>query len=352
MTEESYSTTSHLSVAMTTTDVADEEAMISSSSDGATVYFQCAVVVIGVVGAAANALILYAMIASDQNKKYLLIFNQNLCDLCSCLLLVVTHAVSLCNIYLTGTLGYWLCMILLSENLLWCAIDASVINLLSITVERYLKVVYPALGKKLLRKWVIYSIAAFAWIASITYNMVFVFTTSGVVHGVCYSTVLYMSPLANLVNTIWYFVSSLVIVVPIFVFCYGHILAVIRRQARIMAGHSVPGLSTAQTQSQHIQSNVIKTMTFIIAFYVITWMPIKCYYLLIMLVNINFFNTAVYYITIFMGFLYICANPFIYATKFDPVKRILVGLIPCKKSQQAGVSVNMTTTRIAVQTYN
>jgi len=32
------------------------------------------------VGAAANALILYAMIASNQHKKQLLIFNQNIFD--------------------------------------------------------------------------------------------------------------------------------------------------------------------------------------------------------------------------------------------------------------------------------
>jgi len=28
----------------------------------------------------------------------------------------------------------------------------------------------------------------------------------------------------------------------------------------------------------------------------------------------------------------ICTNPFIYATKFDPVRRILENLIPCKKT--------------------
>jgi len=58
----------------------------SSSSLGADFYFQCAVVIIGVVGTATNGLVLYAMIASDQHKKQLLIFNQNIFDLCSCLL--------------------------------------------------------------------------------------------------------------------------------------------------------------------------------------------------------------------------------------------------------------------------
>ena len=180
---------------MTTADTEDfpttvEAAVPSSSSRGTEVYFQCAVVIVGVVGAAANALVLYAMIASKQHKKKLLIFNQNVCDLCSCLLLVISYTLKLCNLRLTGTLGHWLCMILISEDLLWISIDASVVNLMSITVERYLKVVYPALAKKLLRKWVIHSTMAFAWIGSTVYNVAWVFPTSGVVDGVCYTQLL------------------------------------------------------------------------------------------------------------------------------------------------------------------
>jgi len=43
--------------------------VVTSSSRGIEFYFQCAVVVIGVVGTAANALILYALVASKQHKK-------------------------------------------------------------------------------------------------------------------------------------------------------------------------------------------------------------------------------------------------------------------------------------------
>jgi len=33
-----------------------------------------------------------------------------------------------------------------------------------------------------------------------------------------------------------------------------------------------------------------------------------------------------------VAFLYICTNPFIYATNFDPVRRTLIKLISCRKS--------------------
>jgi len=92
MSEDNLSTISHLHVAPTTAETdqvqtAAGSGMTSSPTRGAEFYFQCAVVIIGVVGAAANALIVYAMIASNQHKKQLLIFNQNIFDLCSRLLL-------------------------------------------------------------------------------------------------------------------------------------------------------------------------------------------------------------------------------------------------------------------------
>ena len=39
-----------------------------------------------------------------------------------------------------------------------------------------------------------------------------------------------------------------------------------------------------------------------------------------------------YYIIVFVSFFYICANPFVYAVKFDPVRRVLIGMVPCKKT--------------------
>jgi len=93
-------------------------------------YFQCAVVVVGILGAAANGLIIYAMVASKQHTKQVLIFNQNALDLASCVFLVLTYSLKLCSVRLTGTLGYWLCMMIFSENILWWTIVGSTINLI------------------------------------------------------------------------------------------------------------------------------------------------------------------------------------------------------------------------------
>jgi len=39
------------------------------------------------------------------------------------------------------------------------------------------------------------------------------------------------------------------------------------------------------------------------------------------------------------GYLYICANPFIYATKFDPVKRVLLRLLPIRQSPTDSIPI-------------
>jgi len=306
----------------------------SSMSRGVDFYFQCAVVVIGVVGTAANALILYAMVASRQHKKHVLIFNQNALDFASCFFLIVTYAFKLCNIHLTGRSGYWLCITLMSDNFIWGPTTGSIINLAAITIERYLKVVHSAWSKNRLHNWMIYSASAFAWIGGTAASSGVTFSTTGVLDGVCYPCLMWDSNTAYLAYGIWYFLSFEVIILAIFIFCYWRILMVIRRQAHVMASHEEAGPSTSQTrQSSKMQSNVIKTMSIVSVFFAVSFTPLNVHLFLV----INYadklaFAKGTYYAVLFIAFLYIGSNPFIYATRFDPVKRVLLGLIPCKKN--------------------
>jgi len=129
-------------------------------------------------------------------------------------------------------------------------------------------------------------------------------------------------------------------------------------------GHNPSGSNAAQAQSHQIETNVIKTMVLVCAFYAILWLPEKIFILLAGLnISLNKLNN-VYYVAMFLGFLYICANSFIYATKFDPVRRILKGLILCKnesgpaaatggiqitvRSAQVNQNVQATTRKTAV----
>ena len=339
------------------TQLASGNSLISFAPSKELLSFQCVVLILGVFGLAANALILYALVASKQHKKHALIVNQNALDLFSCLFMIVTYSVKICNVYLSGLAGFLLCTMIISESLIWSCIIGSVINLAGITVERYLKVVHAAWSKNKLRNWMVYSAMAFAWIASVVYNMVLVMLTTIVVDGVCYAYAVWKSNTIKAVYFVWNFLSFYVVVFMIFVVCYWRILRVIRHQAKVMAGHGAAGSSAAQAQTNHIQTNVIKTMILISALHVISWFPIEVYFLF-MNVDPNLpFVAGLYYAAEFVACLYTCANPFIYATKFDPVKQVLVRMIPCTKtSEQAaehgansGTGTGTTTSRHAVQ---
>ena len=329
---------------MTTTPTyqSTETITMSSSTRGAAFYFQCAIVVMGFVGTAANGLILYALIASKQHKKHPLIVNQNVLDLVSCFFLCTTYAAKASDIYLSGVRGYWLCLTLLSEGTGWGPFLGSLINLAAITIERYLKVVHHVWVKKNLRKWMIYSTVAFSWISGIAIAIGVTISMTDVVNGVCYTMVFWKSHTAQMAYGIWYFLSFFVIILLIFVFFYWRILIAIRRQASVMAAHGATGSGTAQTQSKQIQTNVIKTMMLVSALFAVTWAPVQIYYLILNIHSTLTLCEYVYYVTMFAGYVYNCTNPFIYAINFDPVRHILLGLNPCKKTTEHTESIEVT----------
>jgi len=314
---------------------------VASSSRGIGFYFQCAVLVVGVVGAATNGLVLYAMVASKQHKKHVLIFNQNVFDLINCLFVIVRYSVILRNAYLSGTGGYWLCLTILSGAGSYVTFFGSLINIAAVSVERYLKVVHHTWAKKMLHNWIIYSVIAFAWISGIVIAVAVYIPTSAVVNGVCYSATFFVSKNARMAYAIWDFLSFYVIIILIFVFCYGRILMTIRRQARVMAAHGAGGSNTAQGQLNKTQTSVIKTMILVSGLLTITGAPVYVYTLRYMFHSELTFDEKSWYAVVSIAYLYTCINPFIYATKFEPVKRVLLGLIPCKKNTQPLESIEI-----------
>jgi len=333
MTEVS-SNTSHLSVAMTTTGMthtADKNMVTSSVHNIVDFYFQIAVLIIGVVGTAANALVLYVLVASKQHKKNVLIVHQNAVDLFTSFFMIVTYMyiTRLCNIHLTGSVGYWLCIMILNECITWCGTNVSALNLAIITVERYLKVVYSAWSQNKLRNWMIYLAMLSSWSIAVINNLAVVFQTSGVIDGVCYSIALWKNQTDRIFYFTWNFLSFYVIILVIFVFCYWRIVLVIRRQARVMASHAISASNAAQNQYNQIQSNVIKTMIFVSTCYAVSWLPANILYMIITLHPYPIPFDGFYYGFMLLAYSYMCTNPFIYAIKLDPVRKVILHLIPC-----------------------
>ena len=162
MTDES-SLASYLSVAMTTTGMtqnAGGNTVVPSSPGVTEFYLQCAALVIGIVGTAQNAVIIYALVASKQHKKQVLIFYQNGLDFFTSFFMIIIYSAKIGKICFSGPVGYWLCVLIANKNVIWYPYTCAIVNLATITVERYLKVVHPVWSKNNLRNWMRYSAIA------------------------------------------------------------------------------------------------------------------------------------------------------------------------------------------------
>ena len=173
-----------------------------------------------------------------------------------------------------------------------------------------------------------------SWIISFASTIAVVFPTSAVIDGVCYAYAFHASRAAGVINSIWNFLFYYVLILFIFVFCYWRIVLVIRRQARVMAGHVAQGSTAGQIQLHEIQSSVTKTMLFVSACYAVSWLPAYIHFFITTIYPSQMLFGGMYYGFSLLAYSYMCINPFIYATKLDPVRQVLLRLVPCKKTSE------------------
>jgi len=214
-----------------------------------------------------------------------------------------------------------------------CLLNSTVINLVTITVERYLKIVYPFWSKRNLKSWMIRAAIVFSWIAGILSVAPLAVATSFVREGTCQPLQLFWEN-AEIRDGygVWNFVSFFLIPLIIFVYCYGHMVVVMRKQMRVMAGHNVEGSaqSASQAQNKRIKWNIIKTMIIVSAFFIVCWFPLNVYMMVVGTMDTSELVIGSL-ITLFLPYINISLNPFIYSTKHEGVRRILARMIACRK---------------------
>ena len=125
--------------------------------------FEALVVVIGFIGLLANVTVFVAIVTSKQerNRSFIeLIVNQTAQDIFSCVWLVVSYSIMFVNIQ---PFGYWSCMLFVNENLVWIGLNASKVNLMSISIERYVMIVHPIWHRNNAKPWMIHTAVGVSW---------------------------------------------------------------------------------------------------------------------------------------------------------------------------------------------
>ena len=111
--------------------------------------------------------------------------------------------------------------------------------------------------------------------------------------------------------------ASFVFPLCIIVYCYGHILVVIRRRAKVFGGDNAAS-DTFRSSALRAQINVIKMTLAIVAFLVLSWIPGEVYSLL----NVIYYNSEnnAWLAIISLAFVNVCVDPFIYAAQYNVIK--------------------------------
>jgi len=93
----------------------------------------------------------------------------------------------------------------------------------------------------------VYSTVAFTWVTAAVINIAVSFPTSAVVNGYCWSWWFWPSDAVKMTYAALYFIFYFVNLVVIFIYCYSRIMAVVRRQVRVMQTHQhqQPAASTS-----------------------------------------------------------------------------------------------------------
>lgn len=313
----------------------DLENLTGSSLDSTTpevkssvvIFFEVSVIIIGVLGSAANGLVFAVLLRARQSihrPTYLLILNQLVLDLFSSVVVFASYVVKLSEVTFEGRLGSVLCTLLDSEMILWIGLDGSTTNLVCITLERYAKVIHPIVHRKHFRLWMVRAGIAIAWSTGVLYSVPVTSVTTMVVNKQCLTYAFWHSRKTRVAYGVYYFCLDFVFPLLIFTVCYSRIVRAIHRRMKVLPGLPVGTSSlrsTIQANLWRSQTIIIKTMMIITALFAICWIPNHVYFLLM---NLGFrlsMSSDVWHGTVFVAFLHICLHPFICAVKLDTVKK-------------------------------
>ena len=138
-------------------------------------------VVIGAVGLIANGCVLVVLLGFATLKyrpSVLLILHQTVTDaICSAMTLLTQGIYMTLDGKLEGTLGAFLCQVVLNETLMWTSFSASTFSHVSITLERYLVVVHPVFHRNHFTKRLVAVLIVLCWTLGVIFCIYYPFVS-------------------------------------------------------------------------------------------------------------------------------------------------------------------------------
>ena len=342
------------------------------------IYMTVFKIAIGMTGVSGNLLVVVVILKYKKlfQQVKLNVINQSFIDCFVSVMLIQTAIVRNTGLALYDSL---FCKLVTSQLLLWALMTSSTLNLMAISIERYLAIVHPVWYKVRFSKTKANACVAFTWLFGLLYQSAYIIPTSGILRGRCMLVFFWPSRLLAAAFGLVQIIITLILPIVVHSMCYLSIVKFLRKR-KIKVGPTdvsrnkentctntgqeitlstvdlMPSTSTKSDvyTTKPIQStasntkkdsdnkasrNVIKTFAIVTTSYFVCWVPHKVYIFMYMFGQISTFG-HVYQATLIMMFLNCCINPFIYIAKYDAFKKGMAMLF--RYRQQKGELVKKT----------
>ena len=205
---------------------------------------------VGIIGNLFVAVIFATSVQLKKRKENILLFHQSIIDSITGVMLILSFATKLTHVTYTGLLGNFICKYWMSATPLWTALQASICNLVIITLERYVEIVHPAFHKNYFNRRLLWISIAFSWIFASGMSVMFVVFKNGVRNGLCQNRIDWPSEAMMKFNIIFNLVAKYLLPLIIFIHCYIRMIVNLRRLAFRLS------LNTVSTYKLHLQSGI------------------------------------------------------------------------------------------------
>ena len=307
--------------------------------------------VIGSLGLTGNIFVIVVIFSYKGMRKSLtntFIISQSFIDATVAFFLLLTTAVEDDGHVKSGTADQLFCRLWLTKMPLWGMLVTSTYNLVGLTFERFMAIVYPIWHKNNFSKVKAYMIIAFVWFFGPAYNTAYMVPTAGIQpDGSCTVYSIYPSSFAqSAVGVLTVFLQYL-LPLSLLAFFYIQMWRVLRVKVKPGDGGGKENQPVAVTSSSgqpsgggasvkkpdsmaRARSNIIKTLLMVAFSFIFCWTWNQIFYLMFNLGYPSDFTSNFYHFTVVMVFCNCCINPFIYMAKYEQFQQGAKRLL-CKR---------------------
>ncbi|XP_022087506.1 octopamine receptor 1-like [Acanthaster planci] len=296
------------------------------------IYLRVIQSLVGLIGILGNCLVCVVIwrVPVMHTLTNAFIFNQAVVDFVASLLLLLVSNIDLPNRMPPGLAGLLLCYLWVTRFFLWSSFATSTTNLMALTVERYVAIVFPFKHQAYFGQRLAAVLIAACWgygFASSGFNLVWVNYSES--NGTCQSYTLPEPPVISA-----FMLLQMNFLLPVTVMCvaYTHIAVTLKRSARRVAAVAPSASASSQRGSTvdvntidgsltRARRNTFKTLVVVFVVYVICWAPNTAIFSLFLLGVPIDLNGALYIVSLALVVCNSCANPIVYGLKYRQFRK-------------------------------